>query len=125
MRKGQTSEDTAVDPRDVFGPRWKPGPGYTLHFAVMEDAANILRCFPPASAAFAETLTWVLGRCWSTPTFGFEEICEVMGLNVEATRARMLALSRGPRETRAKQSHRTVMPVRIFPGRNRSRRRAA
>src|SRR5688572_510078 len=87
-----------ADERELLERRKERGPALSLLEFCMDDAVNILRRYPRRSNSVLETIRWVEGTCRSEPLFSFREICELLDLNVDATRERLLAIANGPRQ---------------------------
>lgn len=71
-------------------------PELRLFAALLEDARF---CLAPSSlvdrATRAAAAAWVRGEVASVAPCSFPEVCAIVGLDEEATRARLLALARG------------------------------
>jgi len=89
------------DPRDVFAEmRPKAAPEMELAYAVMGQAIVDLRRGPATQEwrpAYEATVFWVqqTDRRWP---FSFASLCELFGLDLEATRERMLAIEPIPHQ---------------------------
>ncbi|MBM4244498.1 MAG: hypothetical protein FJ148_11880 [Deltaproteobacteria bacterium] len=100
--------DLAGDPLPLaHPPRALPRtPAIRLLAAILEDACF---CLHPAALVSRdtreETVAWVRGEVESAALCSFLEVCEILGLDPEAVRARLLSRARGraalPRPPRA------------------------
>ena len=81
-------------------------PAIRLLAAILEDACF---CLHPAALVSretrAETVAWLRGEVASAALCSFREVCEFLGLDPEAVRARLLSRAQGsaalPRPSRA------------------------
>lgn len=95
-----------------------------LMLAVFEDG---VRCFlGPSRMLAAEAEAWILARDTANP-FGFQTLCEVLGLNPAATRralVRLRAESSGFRSRLPRARYNVRSAARVRPRRPRRRSRA-